>query len=267
IRFGVIADTQKSVKMVHSKLAKIIKPQLPTLNAMIHLGDVVAYGGQKKNWLEYFDVASVYLSDIPQMTVLGNHEYYLSRGSYYNQLPKEFKDYMRGSSDKMPGFVSYDFPQVRFIMLNSNLTKMKRVDQRRQMAWFKEQLEITKKIKKNVIVCLHHSIFTSTHIISPVVNKRLIGKYLPVLESYPHIKLVLSGHQHLYERSEYKGSTYLSLGPAGGIYSNAHRDNKFQRVVAEKASTVTFFTIDSRSIDLVSYDHNNKIIDRHKIML
>ncbi len=176
---------------------------------VVNTGDMVANGAVDEDWQELFDVERELLRDTPLFPALGNHELYL----YGVGLPG-FLKYTRvpmalGGRETYYGF---DWGPVRFFMLDSNDDWADtESDQRR---WLREKLAETDRSETiaHVIIVLHHG---------PVSSNRhgghpdMMSTGLLQLFRRHEVALVLSGHDHAYERGDAHGVKYIVTGGGG----------------------------------------------------
>lgn len=132
--------------------------------------------------------------------VLGNHDYEVGRGRYqFELLGMTGPYYTRRLGD------------AQLFLLNSNLVS------ERQTAWLEQQLAASTAIWK--IAVLHHPPYTcGGHGGDSVVQRR----WVPLFESYG-VQLVLSGHDHNYQRfAARNGVTYVVHGGGGAVPYRLH---------------------------------------------
>ncbi|MNM98410.1 cyclic 3',5'-adenosine monophosphate phosphodiesterase [compost metagenome] len=75
-----------------------------------------------------------------------------------------------------------------------------------QLAWMEKQLKKAEKDAKNVIIFTHHPLFPENGL--ETLNNRDI---LAVIEKYPRVKAVISGHHHPGNFGNYKGIPMITL--------------------------------------------------------
>ena len=163
-------------------------------------------------------------------------------------------------SDK--GYSLLSFPHFNLIRLNSNFDRLNEKEQEDQLNWLKNALKVSKENNKKIIISFHHSPFTSVTSPSNYHVKRLHNKFVPLFEKYnENVILVLTGHNHLYERSIKNNVHYLVSGPAGGIRALPLRNNPHSVFKKPIRSTFTYFSIKNKILELRTYDRKAKLID------
>jgi 3',5'-cyclic AMP phosphodiesterase CpdA len=129
--------------------------------------------------------------------VLGNHDYLRGRGRYeLGLLGMPGPYYMRTLGD------------AQLFFLDSNVVSD------RQTAWLEQQLADSTAIWK---IAVYHPPYTCG---GHSGNSRVVARWVPLFEQYG-VQLVLSGHDHNYQRfAARNGVTYVVHGGgAAGLYS------------------------------------------------
>lgn len=130
--------------------------------------------------------------------VLGNHDYETQRGRYmYRTLGMSGAYYTRRLGE------------AQLFLLDSNAVND------RQTAWL--ELQLADSIATWKIAVFHHPPYTCG---GHAGNSNVVKRWVPLFEEYG-VQLVLSGHDHNYQRfASRNGVTYLVHGGGGaGLYS------------------------------------------------
>ena len=194
-KFVAYGDSRSNLA-AHREVSKAIARESPLF--VIHTGDMVYSDCRLNDWADFFK-ATEPLSDTLFFPVIGNHE----------RVAKNYKAFF-----SLPGneyYYSYRVGDLLFVMLNAN----KRFDRcSSQYKWLKSLLK--SEPAKFTIAIFHHPAFSySSHGDSFFVKKILV----PLFEKYG-VDLVLSGHDHNYQRIEHNGITYIVTGGSGAsLYS------------------------------------------------
>lgn len=145
----------------------------------------------RSNWRRSFGWAR--RSGIRIAGVLGNHDYETGRGRY------EFRTL------GMPGpYYTRRLGDAQLFLLDSNVVND------RQTAWLEQQL--ADSIATWKIAVLHHPPYTCG---GHAGNSNVLGRWVPLFEEYG-VQLVLSGHDHNYQRfAARNGVTYVVHGGGG----------------------------------------------------
>ena len=171
---------------------------------IIHTGDL-AYESGSLDQLEstVFDVYDDLFRHIPFFPASGNHDYKTLGGAPFRAV---FKLPENGNAEK---WYSYDWGRIHFAALDTE------ADYDTQMAWLDADLAATKLPWK--IVYMHRPPYSSGNHGS---DTSLRNKLAPVVERH-HVQLVLTGHDHTYERMiPQNGVAYVVTGGGGrGTYT------------------------------------------------
>lgn len=200
------------------KVAASILANKPDL--FLALGDnAYPYGTEEEIQTNLFAPLANLLSEVPFFPVPGNHEYLTNEAQpYLNNL------YLPISSSGSQRYYSFDWGDVHFVGLDSNcatgMASAEHCTTAAQQAWLEQDLAASQADWK--IVYLHHPAWSSgEHGSQPEIRRH----YVPLFEKYG-VDLVLSGHDHDYERSQpmlgatvapsgQRGITYLVVGGGG----------------------------------------------------
>jgi len=153
------------------------------------------------------------LSEVPLFASLGNHEYVTNQGQPYLDnlyLPSNNP----ANSER---YYSFDWGHVHFVALDSNcaigLASSDRCALAAQKAWLEKDLAGTPQPWK--VVFFHHPPWSSGDHGSQLAMRR---HFAPIFEKYG-VDLVLTGHDHNYERSKpMQGDDVAGAGKTGIPY-------------------------------------------------
>lgn len=168
----------------------------------LHAGDV-AYGSGTRGQLQsyFFEVYEPLLRNHAFYPVAGNHDYDTERA---RPLLEAFALPDNGVEGAGERYFSYDWGDVHFVGLDTeHITDA-------QIAWLEEDLGASRQ--PFIVVYGHHPPFSSgSHGSDRSVRERLV----PLFERH-RVSLVLSGHDHHYERTHpIEGVTYVVTGGGG----------------------------------------------------
>ncbi|MFB1482123.1 metallophosphoesterase [Corallococcus sp. RDP092CA] len=210
--FGTGGSDQK--KVAAAMLAN--KPEL-----FIALGDnAYASGTETEFQTNLFTPMAALLSQVPMFATPGNHEYVTNEAQPYLDnlyLPTN-------NAEGSERYYSFDWGFVHFVSIDSNcavgLASASRCTLAAQKAFVEKDLAATTQPWK--IVFFHHPSWSSGEHGSQLTMRRQFG---PLFEKYG-VDLVLTGHDHDYERSKpmlgdaeagknEQGIPYLVVGGGG----------------------------------------------------
>jgi hypothetical protein len=169
---------------------------------MIHLGDIGYESGSRSDLEAYFfSVYADFLESFAVFPVTGNHEYGTENAAPFREafvLPEN------GGPEGLERWYSYDFGDVHFVALDTERTGAS------QAAWLEADLQANHL--PWTIAYFHRPPFSS----GEHGNDGNVQRYfVPLFVKY-QVPLVLSGHDHDYERTRpVDGVTYVVSGGGG----------------------------------------------------
>jgi len=253
------SDT-KGGRHVTIDLLKIFESNNPRF--MIYAGDAPHTGGLSPHWNRWFQAVEPFTSNKPIMPSVGNHEVggdpNLVNYKIYNALP---------TNSGSEVYYSFDYGPVHFVCLDTESGLYME-----QVPWLEKDLAVTKKPWK--VAYFHSPPFSSGTAHGSNENVRRV---LEPIFSKHHVNIVLSGHDHLYERSKpinlsmsknepvnsYKDGTcyVVSAGAGAGLY-DAQTGNWWTAVLKTKIHHFCRIKVNgSKSMTLEAVDLNGYVID------
>lgn len=211
--FVLIGDTQKNPSVTRT-VATLAWQRRP--NFVLHLGDVVDNGPDKREWVhELFGPCKELFARVPVYPCIGNHE--KNHAHYYRYFalpaPEYYYQFRHGNAD--------------FFVLDSNKSLAPNSEQYR---WLDAQLG--KSDAKWKFCYHHHPIYSSdeddwgnTWKGEPTFQGDKNARQLVPLYEKHNVDVVFNGHIHVYERTwpirggkvdRDKGVLYLTSGGGGG---------------------------------------------------
>jgi hypothetical protein len=253
------SDT-KGGREVMTELVKLFESDDPRL--MIYAGDAPHAGGMVSQWDRWFQALEPFAACKPVMQSTGNHELgddpKLVNFLTYTAFPE-------GSGNGV--YYSFDYGSVHFVCLDTDSGLY-----REQLPWLEEDLAATNKPWK--VAYFHRSPFSSGTVHGSDLNLR--GALGPIFSRH-HVNLVVSGHDHLYERSKpinllksedspvasYKeGTCYIVSGGAGAGLYDAKVGNWWTAVVKTQIHHFCRVQVNgSKSMTVEAVDLNGHAID------
>ncbi|MGA2270838.1 MAG: metallophosphoesterase [Bryobacteraceae bacterium] len=185
-------------------------------NFVVHVGDIAYESGTYNEFTaNYFEYYYTLMRQVCFFTIAGNHEYYTQNSAPYLALhapPTDtVPDLDRGK------YYSFDWADMHFTGLDANLLDPYFADaQARMLAWFDNDLAQSQALWK--IVFFHQTAYPIFHHINDPIDIAARALFVPILERHG-VQLVLSGHEHTYQRSKpMRGGVPVPPGTAGTVY-------------------------------------------------
>ena len=229
---------------------------------MVYAGDAPHHGDLSIHWDRWFRAVEPFTTRKPIMLSIGNHELGDTRSlvNYrtYNALP---------TSQGNEAYYSFDYGPVHFVCLDTESELYPE-----QIPWVEKDLAATKKPWK--VAYFHSPPFSSGTVHGS--NEELRRVIEPIFSKH-HVNLVISGHDHLYERSKpinllispnapvssYRDGTcyVVSAGAGAGLY-DAQAGNWWTAVLKTKIHHLCRIKVNgSRSMRLEAVSLDGRIID------
>ena len=263
--FGFISDTQQFFNR-HEAIAKVIAyhNSIEPMQFIINGGDVVQNGQVEEEWIQYFLGGKAYLMDIPQIAAIGNHDY---RGNKGTIIPKFFQKYLRWEGSQLNGNLFFELAGFQLVIWNSNFSDLSEAQEKEMWGWLEIKMAAAKKANIPLILATHFPVYSSS------LNKftsfsviKLKKNLVPLVEKYG-VKLVLSGHTHMYERSLKDGVNYLVAGPAGGRVNKPSSKNEYAVVLEPNVLTFTKLKYTNKNFKIETFNQDNVLIDQLSLSL
>jgi hypothetical protein len=178
---------------------------------LVNTGDVVAEGGRAADWQAFFQVEGPMLKDRALFLCIGNHELYDDEAAANFARYFGFREpHEAGEDAELAPYGTVRWSGVRFFFLNGMHDWQK--GQERQ--WLERELAHADDEAGLVwrIAVVHHGPWSSG---PHGGNAKLLSARVPELLAAHHVDLVLSGHDHIYERGQVGALKYLISGGGG----------------------------------------------------
>lgn len=191
---------------------------------LLHTGDIAYWDGTFDQFRQaYFGIYDTLLRRMAVFPTLGNHDA-LADALAYRTLFAPPQDGVPLSARNR--YYSFNWANAHFTVLDSNqpLTPNSPM-----LAWLEQDLRETKQTWR--IVAIHHPPFPSTpYKRDDPICKEVLNLLAPVFERYG-VHLVLSGHEHIYQRTQPRrdgdwmpqgpGAVYITTGGGGSQFYEA----------------------------------------------
>ena len=181
---------------------------------LVNTGDFVERGSSQQEWQTFFDIEQPLLRDHCAFSSVGNHEL------FDDNAGSAFERYFGPSTGKLYG--TFRWSSTRFFLLNA-FTSWSGGEEREWLTRELERADSEPGLQWRIVV-VHFGPFSSG---PHGNNERLLSANVPQLLGAHKIDLVISGHDHIYERGEAVGSGYdLRYLVSGGGGAPLYKDIK-----------------------------------------
>jgi hypothetical protein len=214
---------------------------------LLHTGDYLFLANSISEWAEFFDASTPELASMPMVPVHGNHELFLAE--YFGMVAAP------GNEE----WYSVDLGPLHVAVINDSRDD-ETIEQQAQ--WLDQDL--TKSTAAFDIVVTHRAFYSSgNHGSTEILQETLI----PIIDAHD-VPLVLSGHDHGYERTvpltagavdEAGGTTYVICAGAGAdLYGF---DGDWFTAHAESAHHYVHVDITGGQLTLKAYRLDGSLMD------
>jgi acid phosphatase type 7 len=233
-KFAMVGDTQRGEvpesAEIERKLFALIQAWNPSL--FLHLGDMLNTGrgdglNGRKGWFRTLERNRALRSSVFMAPTAGNHCWLGSGHGWYADYFADVKrghDRLRRDAARPPFYYSFDVGSVHFVSLCTESAKFAAkvdVSERRhkdlpftyneQLAWFENDLKNTKATWK--VVFFHQPFHTAGPYPAPDYFRKDFGA---LCDQYG-VQLLLSGHDHSYQKTQRIGNVARLLADTGTV--------------------------------------------------
>lgn len=214
LRIGVIGDSGFGQQVTFDLAAQMAALDL---DFVLHTGDVVYSIEQNANpyeayALKYYLPFAPLLHTMPVYTVVGNHD--VEREAMYQETPFIYQAFPSFADPRLSApdagglnqWYAMSYGDIQFLMLDTQ-TFFNEPGRAEQLAWLTERLA-DERFAYSIPV-FHVPPFSSG--LHPNDGAAVRSEWLPLFEA-ANVPLVLSGHDHNYERLVVNGITYIISG-------------------------------------------------------
>ncbi len=189
---------------------------------LVHTGDLVEKGGSAAQWQTFFDIEAPLLASRALYSAVGNHELTDAAGTNYTRFfgPNDPQPEIPGERTLLEHLNgTFRWGNTRFFLVNGMVSFGRSPDR----AWLEKALHDADAEPDLVwrVLVSHHGLWSS----GPHGNNtRMHDGAIPAILKNHKVDLVLSGHDHLYERGMGDGIAYVVSGGGGApLYKIKHR--------------------------------------------
>ena len=268
-RFLYLGDVQFQASMEEyeewGQMVRRAYREHPDLDFAVIGGDLVNSPGELPQWEAFLEACDVF-AKLPLATVAGNHEGVHSNYTYQKlfALPDDAEEDQSGEE-----FYSLDFGKVRMLMMDSSFLTEERRQSMGKDAWAKEEQRVEAWIRSRTGSCekpwlaavIHHPVYGMHD--EDTVSPQIRRLWAPLLEK-GGVRIVFSGHQHLYQRTRsIHGVVYL-MGNSGQRKSRFFHGNnlpEYTQQIYDRGANYQIVEAGARRLKMTSYNKKGLVID------
>ncbi len=268
-RFLYLGDVQFQASMEEyeewGQMVRRAYREHPDLDFAVIGGDLVNSPGELSQWEAFLEACDVF-AKLPLATVAGNHEGVHSNYTYQKlfALPDDAEEDQSGEE-----FYSLDFGNMRMLMMDSSFLTEERRQSMGKDAWAKEEQRVEAWIRSRTGSCekpwlaavIHHPVYGMHD--EDTVSPQIRRLWAPLLET-GGVRIVFSGHQHLYQRTRsIHGVVYL-MGNSGQRKSRFFHGNnlpEYTQQIYDRGANYQIVEAGARRLKMTSYNKKGLVID------
>lgn len=240
-RFIVLGDSGTGRRAQRALERRIAGEQM---DAILFLGDIAYRSGTHDQiQARFFAIYAGIFQRIPVYAAIGNHDIRTDDG-------RPFEDVFW-----LPGnerWYSFDLGDVHFVVLDTTRIGPE------QVAWL--ELDLARSERQFTVVLAHHPPFTSAR---RGPSRSFQTYFVPLLERHA-VDLVLTGHEHHYERTKpINGIVYVVSGGGGARLTSPGRQPYTERAVAKHHFLI--LEAHGRELRVRAVDIDGKTIDEFDV--
>lgn len=261
LRFVAIGDSGRE-EPVTAELGRLMAQH--DLHMFLHLGDFV-YGSSDYSeniyvnwWRKYFSPFQSVLRHVPHYPAFGNHE--LDEGSQNGRTYAYDAMFPSPQDGNFNRWYSFMMDGIRFISINTQVYFDFPDLVEAQERWLDELMLQTDSVY--TVAFFHISPFSSGHK-HDEAGEVIAEKIIPRLEQ-GNVKLVLSGHEHSYERLYRNGIHYIVSGAGSNNLYEVVETSEFSQV-AHRVPCYPLIECYDEHIDITTYNAEGEIIDQARL--
>jgi len=247
-------DAQNEVKSMWSRVIREAYSTLPTVDFMLHAGDLINRSNRDMEWAEWFHAGGFIHSTIPSVMTPGNHEY--KNVVLSPQWKPSFNLPTNGPKGLAETCYQVNYPTLKVVSLDGEQIDESPSFQKAQMEWLDSIL--THDPRKWTAITMHYPLY-STKVNRD--NPALREAFKPIFDKHK-VDILLQGHDHAYGRgmvnNESSGST-MQDKKTGTMYVVSVSGPKMYDVgdkswMDRRASNTQLFQVIQIKDDVLSYD-------------
>ncbi|MEO5978139.1 MAG: metallophosphoesterase family protein [Chryseolinea sp.] len=193
ISFLYFGDAQNDIKSMWSRVIREAYKTMPTVDFMLHAGDLINRHDRDVEWGEWFYAGNFIHATVPSVMTPGNHEY--GRGVVLSpQWRKQFNLPLNGPKGLEETCYVVNFKNLKIVSLDAEQIDESVVFRDKQVRWLDSVL--TNDHRQWTAVTLHFPLFST----NPKRDNPELRKALKPIFDKHRVDVVLQGHDHAYGR-------------------------------------------------------------------
>jgi len=249
---------------------------------VLFTGDFASTWNDQAGWDNWFAAEEKYWIDndgltIPIIPCIGNHEVYYPQPSDYDPATQATNYYGQFCLPGNERWYSFDWgPDLHVIVLDSEIRSSGADAWKEQLSWLENDLAAHASYRWKIAL-YHTPSFSKSRHGSDILSQE---DWVPLFDLY-HVDLVISGHNHCYERTDpinyteskenvmsspAEGTIYVTAGAGGApLYPENHQDWWTGYGPVAKYSFVVVDIFENGTLHLQAVGQDGKTFDEYYI--
>lgn len=193
LSFIYFGDAQNDLKSMWSRVIREAYKTLPTVDFMLHAGDLINRHDRDVEWGEWFYAGHFIHATVPSVMTPGNHEY--GKGVILSpQWRPQFNLPLNGPKGLEETCYVINYSNMKVISLDAEQIDESPMYLEKQKRWLDSVL--TNDPKKWTAITFHYPVFSTK---PNRDNENLRNHFKPLFDKHK-VDIVLQGHDHAYGR-------------------------------------------------------------------
>lgn len=193
LSFIYFGDAQNDLKSMWSRVIREAYKTIPTVDFMLHAGDLINRHDRDLEWGEWFYAGSFIHATVPSVMTPGNHEY--GKGVILSpQWRPQFNLPLNGPTGLEETCYVVNYPNLKVISLDAEQIDESPFFLNKQARWLDSVL--TNDPRKWTAITFHYPVFSTK---PNRDNEKLRERFKPIFDKHK-VDIVLQGHDHAYGR-------------------------------------------------------------------
>ena len=193
LSFIYFGDAQNDLKSMWSRVIREAYKTIPSVDFMLHAGDLINRHDRDLDWGEWFYAGSFIHATVPSVMTPGNHEY--GKGVILSpQWRPQFNLPVNGPKGLEETCYVVNYPNLKVISLDAEQIDESPYYLNKQAQWLDSVL--TNDPRKWTAITFHYPVFSTK---PNRDNEKLRDRFKPIFDKHK-VDIVLQGHDHAYGR-------------------------------------------------------------------
>lgn len=193
LSFIYFGDAQNDLKSMWSRVIREAYKTIPTVDFMLHAGDLINRHDRDLDWGEWFYAGSFIHATVPSVMTPGNHEY--GKGVILSpQWRPQFNLPLNGPKGLEETCYVVNYPNLKVISLDAEQIDESPFYLKKQAQWLDSVL--TNDPRTWTAITFHYPVFSTK---PNRDNEKLRQRFKPIFDKHK-VDIVLQGHDHAYGR-------------------------------------------------------------------